>query len=498
MTPIPETFRYDEDWNPNAWLTMTALSMELPGMNHLFAMAKSNEPFNMGTAGDFEKAEWFADVFERFGYDGIWLRRLHYKMCHSEEPLYMWDGEEYLNTQPCWKKLIAVSKLARVLRLVDPYKLSEKRNKARPTLNQRGVAVPSPSFEATFGGYEGSLPIAQGPGNLPRVYGFTPYEHPTFELEGYDYSPDMQPTLIEVWSEVEDAPLHHVAYRHGVNYVPGLGFQSLTAIKALLSRLEDSKRPARILYISDFDPAGTYMYNSVARHCHFACWELEELAGEVAPSIKIDNVAITREQVEELSIPRIPINEKDPRRAKWELAHGEGGVEVEALEATHPRYLERLLKERIEDRQDATLRRRVREQREEAERVMREALEEITEGHADKLREIQERSEALGERYSALYGALGERSAARYGRLKDRFDRHHKELEDDLREVAEQVQDELDNLEVDLPELPEAAPKEDESRAWYFDSAREFVEQTERFRRNVGKEWRGGAIRPES
>lgn len=488
MAPIDETFRYEEDWNPNAWLKMQALSMGLPGMNRLFAMAKSNEPFNMGTSGDFEKAEWFADVFERFGYDGIWLRRLHYKMCHSEEPLYMWDGEEYLNTQPCWKKLIAASKLARVLRLVDPYKLSEKRNKADPTLNQRGVAMPNPSFQTTFGGYEGSLSIAQGPGNLPLVHGFTPYEHPTFELEGYDYSPDMQPTLIEVWSEVEDSPLHHVAYRHGVNYVPGLGFQSLTAIKALLSRLESSKRPGRILYISDFDPAGTYMYNSVARHCHFACWELEELAGEVAPSIKIDNVAITREQVEELSIPRIPINEKDPRRAKWELAHGEGGVEVEALEATHPHFLADLLKERVEDLQDSTLRERVREQREEAERVLREALEEITEEHAEKLRDLRERSEALADRYERLYGRLGEHVAGRYQRLKDRHDRHLEEIREDLREVEDDVRKDLENLEVDLPDLPEAASKEDESRVWYFDSAREFVEQTEHFRRKLGKE----------
>jgi hypothetical protein len=50
------------------------------------------------------------------------------------------------------------------------------------------------------------------------------------------------------------------------------------------------------------------------------------------------------------------------------------------------------------------------------------------------------------------------------------------------------VQNELDNLEVDLPELPEAASNEDESRVWYFDSAREFVEQTEHFRRKLGKE----------
>lgn len=488
MSPLDETFRYDAEWNPNAWLKMTALTMELPGMNHLFAMAKSNEPFNMGTSGDFAKAEWFRDVFERFGYEGIWLRRLHYRMCHSEEPLYMWDGQEYLNTQYCWKKLDVASKVARVLRLVDPYKLSEQRNKANPTLNQRGSAVPNPSFQADFEGYGRSLPVAQGAHSLPDVFGFSDYEHPTFSLEGYDYSPDMQPIHIEVWSEVEDAPLHSVAYEHGCNYVPGLGFQSLTAIKALLTRLEESKRPARILYVSDFDAPGMYMYNSVSRHLHFACWELEEIAGAVAPSVKVDSVAVTGEQVEELRIPRIPINEKDPRKAKWELLHGEGGVEVEALEATYPGYLEQVLAERITELQDSTLQRRVREQRSEARRVVREAIEEITDSHSDELDRIKERSEELEERYSALYGALSESVEARYQRLKERFDRHRRELQQDLQKVEDEVREELETLEVDLPNLPEAELAENQSRVWHFDSGRDFVDQTQHFRQKTGKE----------
>jgi hypothetical protein len=487
MSKIPEDFFYDETFNPHDWLAEYARERGVPA-NSLFAMAKANEPFNMGSPKDFEKARWFANVFQRFGYNDIWLRRLHYRMVHSDETLYLWDGDEYLNTAQCWNKLQVSSKVARVLRHVDPYMLSEKRNKATPTLRQRGVDVPDPDFEAHFEGYEGSLPLAQGASNLPKVYGFTPYAHPTFELSGYDYSPELQPILVEIWSEVEDASLHSVAWRHGVNYVPGLGFQSHTAIKTMLARLEASSRPARILYVSDFDPGGTFMYNSVSRHLHFACWELEEIAAEVAPSVKVDNVAITRGQVEELSIPRIPINEKDNRRAKWELAHSVGGVEVEALEATHPRYLERLLASRIADLQDASLEQRVREQRDEANRMMQEKIKEITDQHEEDLREIRERSEALARRYRTLYEKLSATTEARYERLKARHDRHLQEIEEDLQEVEDEVREELENLEVGLPDLPEATSKEDESRVWYFDSERDFGEQTEHFRRKLGKE----------
>jgi hypothetical protein len=487
MSKIPDEFFYDETFNPHDWLADYAYALDVPA-NSLFAMGKNNEPFNLGTPKHFEKARWFADVFGRFGYSGVWLRRLHYRMVHSDEALYLWDGVEYLNTDPCWQKLQESSKLARLLRLVDPYMLSEKRNKATPTLRQRGLDVPDPAFEAHFEGYGSSLPLAQGPSNLPKVYGFTSYAHPTFEVSGYDYSDELQPILVEVWSEVEDASLHGVALRHGVNYIPGLGFQSVTAIKALLARLEASSRPARILYVSDFDPGGTFMYNSVSRHLHFACWELEEIAVEVAPSIKVDNVAITREQVEELNIPRIPIKETDTRRAKWELAHGEGGVEVEALEATHPRYLERLLASRIADLQDSTLRRRVAEQRGEANRIMQEKIKEITDSHEEELREIRERSQALARRYRSLYKQLSATTEARYERLKDRHDRHLAELEEDLQEVEDDVREKLENMEVDLPDLPEAEAKEDETRVWYFDSERDFEDQTDHFRRKLGKD----------
>jgi hypothetical protein len=323
---------------------------------------------------------------------------------------------------------------------------------------------------------------------LPRVFGFTAYDAPTFEVTGYEYSPEMQPYVIEIWSEAEDTSLHSLANRFGINYVPGLGFASLTAIKTLLRRLEASGVPGRILYVSDFDPAGQAMPISVARHCQFACWELEELAAEATPSIKVDNVAVTREQVDRLGIPGIPIKETDPRRARFELQHGEqSAVEVEALEAIHPGELERTLKKRIEELRDASLPHRVLQKKREAAELVAGELNEIIEEHRSDLEDIADRARAISQRYDALYEHLGDEVAERYRKLQARFERHVAPLREELQTVEDEVRQEIEDLDVDLPELPEGEAPEDGKRTWLFDSEREFLEQTIRFRRAQGK-----------
>jgi hypothetical protein len=227
---------------------------------------------------------------------------------------------------------------------------------------------------------------------------------------------------------------------------------------------------------------------SVARHCQFACWELEEVAGEIAPSIRIDNVAVTREQVQELGIPRIPIKENDLRKAQFELTHGKGAVEVDALEAVHPGKLQEVLVERIEELRDAELEDRVAETRAEAIAAVREAINEVEEAHRLELEDIAERARAIEERYRAFYRILGEEVAERYRRLERRFDRHIEPLQHELETVAAAVRQDLEDLEVGLPELPEGEADEDDERVWLFDSGRDFVEQTKLFRQVQGKE----------
>jgi hypothetical protein len=203
---------YDtEIFTPNHWLKKLKQELGLRAKERLFAMSENNDPFNKGTKGDFQKAEWFRDVYEKFGYHGIHLRRLHYRVVHSDETVFMWDGQtEYLNTERCWDKLVEASTTARILRVVDAYDFSERRNKAVPVLHQDGTRPEEAGYWIEPPDYTGVLPMAQGAYSLPRVLGFSGYNRPDYGVYGYDYDPKLQPNVVEIWSEKsgDDAIFH--------------------------------------------------------------------------------------------------------------------------------------------------------------------------------------------------------------------------------------------------------------------------------------------------
>jgi hypothetical protein len=52
----------------------------------LLAMAPKNDPFYVGSPAQRAKAEWFAGLWERFGYTtGVHLRRVHYQLISQAE-----------------------------------------------------------------------------------------------------------------------------------------------------------------------------------------------------------------------------------------------------------------------------------------------------------------------------------------------------------------------------------------------------------------------------
>lgn len=176
---------------------------------------------------------------------------------------------------------------------------------------------------------------------LPRIRSYLRgYAAPAadYSVDGYSYDDGLQPNLVEVWSEKsgDDATLRPIALGAGINYCPGIGFQSVTNIRRMFRRVRDTDKPTRILYISDFDPAGMGMPVAVGRQTQFAFWQLEQLAEEEAPNLKLEPIALTYEQVTEWQLPRKPIKEGDRRKGVGEDRFGEGAVEVDALEARHP------------------------------------------------------------------------------------------------------------------------------------------------------------------
>lgn len=152
---------------------------------------------------------------------------------------------------------------------------------------------------------------------------------------GYDYTGADQPYLLEVWVEkstVNDV-LEPVCRQFGINLVVSAGFQSISNAVALIERARAAHKPARVFYISDFDPAGCEMPQSVARQVEY--W-LSSQSNAAGAGVALTPVALTREQISAYELPRVPIKESDRRRANFEALHGEGAVELDALEALHP------------------------------------------------------------------------------------------------------------------------------------------------------------------
>src|SRR5215207_8839340 len=106
--------------SPNAWLKHKKREWGIKAAHRLLAMAASNDPFNKGTEGDYAKVDWFASVYERYGYAGIDLRSLHYRMVSLQPPPTLWDGEtQYINIERHWEKLQEASTTARILGTVE-------------------------------------------------------------------------------------------------------------------------------------------------------------------------------------------------------------------------------------------------------------------------------------------------------------------------------------------------------------------------------------------
>src|SRR5258708_33225738 len=116
-----------------------------------------------------------------------------------------------------------------------------------------------------------------------------------------------------------------------MNMQSGLGDLSITATLALARRLEEAGKPARIFYVSDFDPAGQSMPVSVSRKVEYFVRTLG-----LAVDVRGFPVILTLEQVQYYQLPRTPIKDTERRRVGFEDRYGEGAAELEPLETLYP------------------------------------------------------------------------------------------------------------------------------------------------------------------
>jgi hypothetical protein len=306
----------------------------------LIALAPQNDPFYTGTPNDLVLAEWFAGLFQAFGWtEGVHLRRIHYWIVSQETAVRLPNGELYENTMECWDLLNMASKAARYLGLVSPLAFVDRRNAEPVIYTQPSHGLPELYTYGFLGGYNFQFP------DFPEL--------PSYSVRNYQAD---QAYHLEIWCEKSTMNdiLLPLCERYQANLQIGSGELSITAALALVTRLQQANRPARILYVSDFDPAGQSMPVAMSRKVEYFVRSLG-----LDLDIQVFPVVLTLEQVRAYGLPRTPIKETERRRVGFEDRYGEGAVELDALEALYPGTLAAILGEALDRYYDHTLASRV-------------------------------------------------------------------------------------------------------------------------------------------
>lgn len=442
----------------------------------LCALAPKNDPFYVGTPAQRAKAQWFADLWEQYEYStGVHLRRVHYQV-DAQDPAVLWpDGKPYENTENNWKYLCDAGKWARYLELV-PYNAFVDRHNPEAKVNARWSVALEP-FYSVFGewdGYRYTLPnlpeLPNLPAALPALF--------VFDVGGYDAV--QQSYHVEVWCEktTMNDILVPLCRRYGVNLVTGAGEMSITSVVLFMERAwRANGRPARILYVSDFDAAGTGMPISVSRKIEY----FQRENGYDYLDIRLQPVALTADQVIEYDLPRKPGKESDARLSGWEATHGKGIVELDALEALRPGSLRETVTDAILGYYDPEL----QDKSTDVEKELTDALD-------DKRDSIiyfyQDEIDELKTDYAALlkdFGGTREEFNQLVADFQPELDAYTKRLGDIKkrgRELYGRIEDAFAGVDLDLAEYALPEPDlPDENDGVVYVSGRDYLAQLDAY-----------------
>ena len=412
----------------------------------LIPLAPQNDPFYTGTPNDWALAEWFAGLWHVFNYTTkVHIRRVHYQIISQRPPVLLPNGKPYENTEECWNILNLASKAARYLRLVDPGAFTDRRNPDPLVYASSYIYQPDVHTSGRYG-LDISLP------DFPTL--------PMYRVSDYRGT---QAYHLEIWCEKStmNDVLDPLCQHYGANLQTGLGELSITATLALAQRFQQAGKPARIFYVSDFDPAGQSMPVAVSRKIEYFVRTLG-----LSVDVRVFPVILTVDQVRYYHLPRTPIKETERRRSDFEGRYGEGAVELDALEALYPGELQTVLSQYIECYFDTTLDARVQEARLALEADLEQVWHEVISRYADDVNVLQ-----------TAYQALQHEFAARTARFSDQ-----------VRDVWQVIRHDLDTYmpDVNAYPLPQAALANEIGDGLY-NSDRDYLEQIEAYKLFQGK-----------
>jgi hypothetical protein len=363
----------------------------------LIALSRNNDPFYCGTEGDRQSASWFGKLWEKFGYNyGVHLRRVHYQIV-SFWDICLPNGKPYENTEQCWDYLASAASAARYLGIVDPASFVDRRN-PKPVIPDFSRSIPSIEvYGHSEFSFESELP------SFPST--------PRYCLTGYQ---QVQPYSIEIWCEKStmNDVLVPLCKQYDLTFVTGLGELSITATLQAVERIREQNRPARIFYVSDFDPAGACMPVSVSR-------KIEYFLRNNYPDldVKLFPIVLTLDQVKNYQLPKTPIKETEKRKDSFEKQYGTGAVELDALEALYPGELRKIVWSHVQNYYDQALNSRVWQAEHSLEKELADIQEGIINPYLEELEELEELHTELCHQFEKEANSILQRTQDIHSRI---------------------------------------------------------------------------------
>lgn len=454
-------------------------------LDTLYAMDSTTDPYMVDQPSRTDRANWFVGLYTLGIRFGVHVREIFYKLVSQRDAVIRVNGKPFENTLECFNQLGVAIRDARYLDLIPGDAIIDRRNPP-PIINLR-VDAAAAKVETIEGGIE------------RNAFG-TDYSAPSLSL------PEIllinEPRIgqryhLETWIEKSTANdiLEPLGRKFGMNIAAFVGEVSSTACKKLVDRAIASGLPVRILYISDFDPGGRSMPVAAAVKIGF-----EVMKSGVDLDIQVEQVALTPEQCIQYNLPRTPIKESESRAGKFEDRFGAGATELDALEALHPGVLRQILIEHIERYYDAGLDSEVEAAIEDFQGDIVIAEDGVSEAYADDIT----RMEAERDNIQFEFDRVAVPAQRRYARISSlaylRFHRTIETVREQIMAMEESYVADAETLLAGMLSDLEAAAPDPETFDWpepadgdewddpLYDSAREYVEQVDRFREHQGKD----------
>ncbi|HYK36873.1 hypothetical protein [Alloacidobacterium sp.] len=316
----------------------------------LFVLSPKHDPFNE-TKASRRAAEWFTEQVDRLKpYGEVHPRGMYYR-CVSAGDVRLPDGTPFVGSNANSQFVEAACKYARHLGLIPFDRIVDERA-APPDFYDRDDR--HSDVDASDDPIDRELIVSDGiePLGVPELNCLVP------TLSMAVPKLPRQPFRICLIGEKTSLGevLRPIAREVRGEMVLGTGEVSEAAVFGICRRAAADKRRLRLLYFSDFDPAGWQMPISVARKLQaHRCHEFPDL------DVRLFKVALTVEQVIEFNLPDSPIKRAEKRARAWRERWGREQVEIDALAALRPDLLDQIARAAVAPYFDPTFDRRFAE-----------------------------------------------------------------------------------------------------------------------------------------